>query len=260
MKIPVLILFSISALTCVAAITYADTIYLKNGRSIEGIIEKEDSSGVEINMGFGTMSFARSQIIRIARSRPEDSADMKRKWEAERKDLESKKKEYDEARENRFKNASEGWQEEIKNKKANEGPETKQIQISRDSLTKSIVVEVLLNDKVKASLVLDTGASLIALSRRMGEELGVDLSDTKNDVMELRLANGNRARAKAIMLDTIKIQDVEVKKVMAAVMLDEVPSLGSRDGLLGMSFLNRFNLNMDLKTMKMTLEKLEEKK
>ncbi len=72
----------------------------------------------------------------------------------------------------------------------------------------------------------------------------------------MRLADGRRTAAKVIILESVRIQDVEVNKVMAAVMLEDISDPSLRDGLLGMSFLNRFNLKMDLKNMKITLEKI----
>ncbi len=142
-------------------------------------------------------------------------------------------------------------------KKAKNKAAAKEINIAREPGGKGIMVEVLLNDSVKVNLVLDTGASIVALSRKTGEELGMDLSDTKKDLIQMRLADGSSTMAKVIILKSVKVQDVEVKNVMAAVMLDEVPAIGLTEGLLGMSFLSKFNLKTDLKNMKMTLEKIE---
>ena len=142
-------------------------------------------------------------------------------------------------------------------KKAKNKAAAKEINIAREPGGKGIIVEVLLDNKVKTNLVLDTGASIVALSRKIGEELGIDLSDTKKDVMEMRLADGRRTMAKAIILDSVKIQGLEVKNVAAAIMLDQVPAIGVTEGLLGMSFLSKFNLKTDLKNMSMSLEKVE---
>ena len=246
----------ILAVLFIAAPSLADKINLKNGGSIEGIIEKENEKSIDVNIGFGMITLSKSQVNDIEHSSVQDSYNIAEKWEIKRKELESKENEFKEAREKRFKEAYENWMDEEKEKRKKEDTAAKHIQIARDQGTKSIVVEVLLNDNVKANLVLDTGASIIALSRKIGGELGMDLSDTKNDILEMRLADGRRAMAKAIVLDSVKIQDVEVKKVMAAVMLDQEPDPNLKDGLLGMSFLNKFNLKMDLKNMKMTLEKI----
>jgi clan AA aspartic protease (TIGR02281 family) len=242
----------------IAAPSSADRINLKNGGSIEGIIEKESEKSVDVNIGFGRIILGKSQVKDIERSSAQDSHNIAANWEIKRKELASKEKEFEEAREIRFREAHKHWLEEEKEKKLKEDSAVKNIQIMRDQMTKGIVVEALLNDNVKANLILDTGASIIVLSRNIGEALGIDLSGTNINMMELRLADGRSAPAKAFVLDSVKIQDVEVRKVMAAIMLDQEPGRGAGDGLLGMSFLNKFNLKMDLKNMKMALERIPE--
>ncbi|MFA5499768.1 MAG: retropepsin-like aspartic protease [Candidatus Omnitrophota bacterium] len=235
---------------------YADTVYLNNGGIIDGVIEKEDKDSIEVNMGFGSATFDKRQVKSVKRSSPEENNEKMVKWVEKKAELESKENEFEQARENRFSEAYKNWMDEQEQKKGREEGESKHIQVSRDERTKGIIVEALLNDKVKANLVLDTGASLVVLSKRIGEELGMDMAETKNGIMEFRLADGRRTKAKTIILDSVRIQDVELNKVMAAVLLDQINDPVLRDGLLGMSFLSQFNLKMDLKSMKMTLEKI----
>lgn len=235
----------------------ADTLHLKNGGEVEGIIEKEDAERVELNMGFGSATFAKNQIKRIERSSQDDNSKTVAAWEEKRSDIEKRRNEFEAERQKRFESASENWAEDARQKKLKEESETKQIQATRDEGTRSIVVEALLNEKLRVNLVLDTGASLVVLSKRVGEQLGIDVSDAKTGIMEFKLADGRRAKAKAIILESVRIQDVEVKKVMAAVMIEQISDPHLKDGLLGMSFLNRFNLKVDLKTMKITLERLK---
>ena len=251
----ILILFAI--ILCAASSVYADIINLKNGGSVRGIVEKEDDKSVEMNTGFGTVIFKRSQIKDIERSSSEESQKIAKAWEAKKEELKGKEKEFEEARDKRSKSAYENWIEEEKVKKAEEDRAAKQINLLREPSGKGMMVEVLLNNRVKVNLVLDTGASIVVLSQKAGEELGIDLSGTKKDVIEMHLADGRKTMAKAIILDSVKIQDVEVKNVTAAIMLEEVPALGMTEGLLGMSFLSKFNLKTDLKSMKMSLEKIE---
>ena len=251
----ILILFVV--LSYAIPLAHADTVNLKNGGSISGIIEKENDNSVEVNTGFGTVTFKRAQIKDIKRSSAEESRNISRMWEKKRSELNSKEKEFETARDKRFEGAYENWMEEEKVKKSEASGVSKQIDIAREPNGKGMMVEALLNNKVKVNLILDTGASIVALSRKAGEELGIDLTDTKKDIMEMCLADGSKTTAKAVILDSIKVQDVEVKNVMAAIMLDQVPTIGVTEGLLGMSFLNKFNLKTDLKSMKMSLEKIE---
>lgn len=235
---------------------YADTVYLNNGGIIDGVVEKEDKDSVEVNMGFGSATFDKRQVKSIKKSSSEENNETMAKWKEKKAELESKENEFERARENRFSEAYKNWMAEEEQKKSREEGDAKHIQVARDERTKGIIVEALLNGKVKASLVLDTGASLVVLSKRIGEELGIDMEETKNGIMEFRLADGRRTKAKTIILDSVRIQDVELNKVMAAVLLDQINDPVLRDGLLGMSFLSQFNLKMDLKSMKITLEKI----
>jgi len=54
----------------------------------------------------------------------------------------------------------------------------------------------------------------------------------------------------------MEVQGVVARKVDCAVLLDDTGDLGFGDGLLGMSFLKRFNFTVDQKQKKLTLEKL----
>ena len=238
-----------------AANAQADTVYLKNGGVVEGIVEKEDADKVEVDMGFGTATFEKRRIKNIERASPKDNGKITEKWEDKKKELNSKVKEFERAREKRFGDAYKNWMDEEREKKSGKG-ESKDVGVMRDESGRHIIAEVLLNDKVKAVLLVDTGASIIVLSKRIGEALGLDMTDTTKDVMTLELADGSKKKAKAIVLDSVKVGDVESKKVMAAVMLEQIEDPSLKDGLLGMSFLGRFNIKMDLKTMKMSLEKL----
>ncbi|TAM34814.1 hypothetical protein EPN54_06375, partial [bacterium] len=62
----------------------ADTLYLKNGRSIEGVIGKEDADDVVLDLGFGAMKFSKDEIQRIERSSPQGVKLIRQKWEEKR--------------------------------------------------------------------------------------------------------------------------------------------------------------------------------
>ena len=111
-----------------------------------------------------------------------------------------------------------------------------------------------LNEKVEVSLVLDTGASIMMLRKDVVEKLGMDLDNVKPD-MQAQLADGRKVDAKHIILESVKVQDSQAQNVDAAVLLDEA-GITFGDGLLGMSFLNRFNFKVDQKEKKLILEKL----
>ena len=70
------------------------------------------------------------------------------------------------------------------------------------------------------------------------------------------MADGKQINAKQIVLDSIKVENVEAQGVEAAIILDEISDAGLQDGLLGMSFLKKFNFKVDQRNKKLILEKL----
>lgn len=65
---------------CTSPGLIADTVVLKNGKKFEGIIKKETSDGVTINIGLGTVSFNRNQIASIKRSKKQE---IENNWQRE---------------------------------------------------------------------------------------------------------------------------------------------------------------------------------
>jgi clan AA aspartic protease (TIGR02281 family) len=177
------------------------------------------------------------------------------RWDEQKKELAAKEKEFAAQRDKRFNDAYDDWMRDEREKKS-KASDSRNVKVAKDENGRHIIVDALINDKVKASLLLDTGASIVLLSKRIGDELGIDTSNTK-EVISLKLADGTAAAAKAVMLESVQIQDVKCEKVMAAVLTEQSPGNGLRDGLLGMSFLGRFNMSIDLKTMTMKLDRLE---
>lgn len=210
----------------------ADTIYLTNGRSIEGVISREDADAVTLDIGFGSMKFYMDQITRIERSSPESAKLIKQKWEDKRLADEAKARDMAEKKEHAPKEAG----------------------VAQQGV--HVMVETLLNKKVKANLVLDTGASLVLLSANIANSLGLDANSPGGDTIELMLADGSKARAKRIILENVSVQDAEVKNVEAAILPQNAAGVIPSDGLLGMSFLKKFNFKIDQNNKKLTLEKL----
>jgi len=205
----------------------ADTIFLKNGRRIEGFIKKEGQNSIELDVGFGMVKFKRDEIVRIYRSTPEESAEIYQKWEKRKQEAEKIRLEKD--REPRY--------VEIEQKNGH------------------IVVDAILNGKVHALLFLDTGASVVVLTSKVAKDLGLNLDSIKANI-QLQLADGRKINAKYMILETVKVQGVEAKRVETAILPDDVGGTGFKDGLLGMSFLRRFNFRIDQENKKLILEKL----
>jgi aspartyl protease family protein len=85
----------------------------------------------------------------------------------------------------------------------------------------------------RVPMMVDTGATVVALSYEIGQQLGVAIPGDRFDV-RVSTANGS-VGAKRVVLRDVRIGSVKVDDVSAVVM-----SPGAMDGaLLGMSFLGR---------------------
>jgi aspartyl protease family protein len=89
--------------------------------------------------------------------------------------------------------------------------------------------------------MVDTGATLVALSESEATRLGVDFRQGRR--MAFNTANGI-VQAHVVTLQRIRLGEVEVYQVEAAVMPAAMPLV-----LLGNSFLNRFQMRRDADTL-----------
>ncbi len=216
---------------------YPDTIYLRNGRNIEGLIKKEDGKSVLLDVGFGTVKFRREEIKDISRSSREEAFNIRKRWGEQRK--------LEEERMSRRKKEL----EETRQKKEFEPKEARFIQDKN-----KIVVEALLNKKVKASLLLDTGATVVLLSSGIAKRLRIRKNATKKDMVKVQMADGRKVNAQLIVLNTVSVEGAKARDV-EAVVLSDYEGMGGCDGLLGMSFLSRFNFQIDTVNKKLILKR-----
>ncbi len=98
---------------------------------------------------------------------------------------------------------------------------------------------------VSIRFLVDTGATLISLGATDAKRIGVDVTQGTRGYSET--ANG-RAMVTKIKLDTVKIGDITLHNVDALVHQSDM-----KVALLGMSFLNRMEMQRDGTTM--TLKK-----
>lgn len=229
--------------------SYADIIYLKNGAKIEGLVREIDKNYLELDVGFGSVWFERSEIKQIDKSTPEEVIQIQKRWEEER--LKSERLESEAIR------IREQLRQEWERKKLEEGELQKETEFKTISVNKEkgqIVVSTVLNDNIRAELVLDTGASLVLLTKNIAKNLALNLQRDSSNI-ELLLADGRKVKAKFAILKSIKIEDVQAENVETAVLLEDVQDSNFKDGLLGMSFLSRFNFTVDQESGKLILKK-----
>jgi clan AA aspartic protease (TIGR02281 family) len=202
----------------------ADTVYLKNGRKLEGIVKSETDKAIELEVGFGTVKLMRADIESIERTDESGTDRLKEKWakQAEARLQAEKARQY--------------------------APK----EIAAFDENGHLFLAVRINEKVDAKLLLDTGASTILLSRQKAEASRLDLESPKR--IQAKIADGRTVEAIPVMLETVRVGDVSAENVQAAVLAESLPD-GHFDGLLGMSFLNRFNFQVDYANKKLILEK-----
>jgi clan AA aspartic protease (TIGR02281 family) len=228
--------------TVFAARVGADTLYLKNGRSIEGIVKQQNDNTVELEVDIGFVTFRKTEIERIESSSSAEIDRMRQKWH--------KKKINDEAERQLSAN-----QERLKNELA-----PKEVKIKQES--GHLVVSAVLNKNVNTALLVDTGASVMVLSKSIGNKLGLINKLNKpgakeNPTVELTVADGRKVSAQYVILQSVKVEEVEAEDVEAAILLEDNNAAVVFDGVLGMSFLKRFNFKFDNKQGKLTLEKIQ---
>ncbi|MDP8258690.1 MAG: TIGR02281 family clan AA aspartic protease [Candidatus Aadella gelida] len=212
---------------------------LKNKGKITGTVKEESSVAIVLDMGFGTMAISRDDIEsidvlngsiardRLHRSSSESKKEQEKKWRAR---IDRNKQIKDEMIERR--------QKMIEHK------------IKFDDPT-SIVAEALIDGEVVVDLVVDTGASLVIIPKETAELAGYTVLDPKRK-MSVRLADGSLVEGTPITLKSIEVAGVVAENVEGVV-------VGEREndgGLLGMSFLNRFDVHIDPDKKEMILKEL----
>ncbi len=115
-----------------------------------------------------------------------------------------------------------------------------------------LLADVLINGKIHAFLVVDTGSPVVMLTSSFIQKLGLDLKQSNKGYVEV--LNG-RYKAASVSLDSVKLGEAQAQDVDATVLLED--SKGINDGLLGLSFLSKFHFTLDQAGQKLILRKLE---
>lgn len=229
----------------------ADTLYLKNGRSLDGFVEKEEKGNVYFKVNGGTVEFKNTEIARVYKSVPEESALIYDKWERDKEGFRLNRSHAETERVRRL----EEWQDKEvvvpERQTAQEEPVPKGIDVNKKN--GHFFVDAVLNDNVSVTLLLDTGASMVLISRRVAEDLGIK-TDNIVATIDLSMADGRKVKAKRVTLKSVRIKNVEAKDVSAAVFNEDSGGMGTEDGLLGMSFLSRFDFRIDQDNNKLILK------
>jgi len=115
-----------------------------------------------------------------------------------------------------------------------------------------LVVQAVLDGRVPATLMVDTGASLTTISPRVAAQL-TPVPGSESDGLT-SMADGRRVKVRMFRVASLEVGRSKEEMVAVAVL----PSPGNGvDGLLGMSFLEHFAVQVDASTGMLLLNRLK---
>ncbi len=109
-----------------------------------------------------------------------------------------------------------------------------------------IILEVLVsgsNGSCRVEMALDTGATFTMIPWDVAERLGYDPAGSAERVVIMTASSVEKAPL--IVMERVKIFDREVENIKAVV--HDLPSKSRVDGLLGLSFLKHFDIDLHFK-------------
>lgn len=253
----------------------ADVLRLKNGNSLEGFVSSESPEGVEFDVGYGTVTFSRLEIASIERSGAADSEKIWKDWGRRKSEEAARAPENQKILEDRRAREARDAEEAAKQKALRAEYAPREVLVSTEN--GHFFVYALLNGKTRVRLILDSGASAVALPKRVADFLGTDVSKLKKQATQL--ADGRVEECAQTTLESVEILSLDpsnpsetlhtgiVAKDVEALFLtranDVVVQTRDRlyipdDGLLGMSFLKHFELRLDYPGKKLVFTKNRE--
>jgi clan AA aspartic protease (TIGR02281 family) len=112
----------------------------------------------------------------------------------------------------------------------------------------TVIVSASING-VSGRFVLDTGATFVSLKRSFADRAKVEVDEGSSTKLHTAngISEGQRGRAKTMALSKLVAQNVPI-----IVQTDDRATYGPKiDGLLGMSFLSRFDMTIDAKSVRL---------
>jgi clan AA aspartic protease (TIGR02281 family) len=119
---------------------------------------------------------------------------------------------------------------------------------------RSLVVQVRINGLREAHLIVDTGADITVLSSDIARDLGLN-GNGRSPSMTLNTVGG-AVRADVVRVESLGVGAAEVKNVAVAVH-DLPEAQPGVDGLLGLTFLDKFLVTLDAQKGELLLRQRE---
>jgi len=117
--------------------------------------------------------------------------------------------------------------------------------VGRGVAGNTVLVPVVLGyggKEVEADLILDTGASMVALHREIAEELDIDLKHFRR--ITPQVAGGRLIRAYIGKIDYVRAGPIKKEKIFVSIIEHQGPPVPFK-GLLGMNFLKGLEYSID---------------
>jgi clan AA aspartic protease (TIGR02281 family) len=151
------------------------------------------------------------------------------------------------------KDQAKSFWEKIEKKLTQFDNEFKSLSVPHERTNGHMILNVRINDSVEGRFLLDTGASYVTLSEEMAKRLNLNLSTPIS--IPLTIADGSMIEGKPVILNSMRVGDVQANRI-PAIILPSPPSKGI-DGLLGMSFLREFVINLDPANKKLVFKRFD---
>jgi clan AA aspartic protease (TIGR02281 family) len=128
--------------------------------------------------------------------------------------------------------------------------EIKQVRLPYQADKRQVVVKARLNGQVEGRFIVDTGATTMTITEELARRLHLPPSPHEAQVA---LADGSTRKTRSVILRSVEVEDARVENVVAVIMPAH-PAAGI-EGLLGMSFLMEFNVQLDPVAQTLTLNR-----
>ena len=204
----------------------ADTVYTRDHRIWRGLVVAENANQVWLDMGFDIAIFPREKIVAIRRSDSQTTRYIRR-------------------------NLIQARQRRDSLLKRRESLPQEAVLIP---MAGHMLVDTVLNGTVKARLLVDTGSTFTFLSPTIAQQLGI-LDQNTGRTAQVLMSDGRKETMMVTSLESVKVGTAEAHGVQVAVLPGSSEKNSLSDGLLGVSFLSRFNFKIDYQKNKLILER-----
>jgi aspartyl protease family protein len=130
---------------------------------------------------------------------------------------------------------------------------SEKIVLRRENGGDSLYVPVVINGKHTKEMLVDSGASLLALPRAAATEFGIEIGSQHPEIT-LVLADGSECTAHEVIIPSVRVGKFTVENVRAAVF---GPEATEAEPMLGMNFLGQFKFEVDAVEGTLTMVKVD---